>query len=460
MSRLLSHVAVSALALACLAVAGLPAGGIEPNPPAPPKPDWIGLVGLLAQGNYAEAAVAADTIVDTVKPKRRDADFLPRSIELMRALTRRGFAELRLGRLDEAAATLEEAFRTFKDRDFQRLLSLEARSANARVLGALVMVDIDWVELLDLRMAVIVERLRFLNLELETTGKPSAEREVELRDQVGKWLHDLEVLERNAREARAALAARLALGGDAMLASPHNRALTGKFRPALLAGIRALELGMLPVGDPPAAAGESGTVAARDTGPDAAMRHFQEASAALDEALAAAAPKGIGGLKPELRMEAALMRAELLAAEGAALLGAGESTRAREAFSKAVELRREAAALRKLQQPAAHPDLFWPLVLSAQAILDEVRRDLADGDPSRVRNVLLEAAALLTQAGSLPLAAEHPLRGRFTALEARLKAELLAVDVKIPSKDAADAAARRLRRAIDATAASEGATFP
>ncbi len=460
MSCRLSGPAFNALASACLVLAWLPAGAIEPTAPATPKPDWGRLDGLLAKGDYAEAAVAAGEIVAAVKPKRRAADFLPRSVDSMRALMRRGFAELRLGRLDDAAETFEEAHRTFKDRDFQRLLALEARAANARVLRDLVMVEINSVELLDLRSAVILERLRFLNLELETAGKPSAEREAEVRTQVEEWLRRLDAFGRNAREAREALADSLGKGGEAILASPHNRSVAGNFRPALIAGIRALELGRLSFGDPRVAAAGPASGTESDVGPDAALRHFQEAAVALDEAIAAAAPKGVGSLKAEPRIEATMMRAELLAVEGAALLAAGESIRGRAQLAKAREFRQEAAVLRKLQAPASHPDLFWPLVLSAEAMLDEARRDLAGVDPARTRNALLEAAALLKQADSLPLAPEHPLRARLTGLQARLAGDLSAVDARIPGKDAADAAARRVRRAIDATASGGAPSFP
>jgi hypothetical protein len=460
MSRPTSRRVVNALAIAWLVAAWSPATALEPNTPAPPKPDWAGLDGLLAEGDYTAAVAAADAIAAAVKPKRRDADFLPRSIELLRALMRRGFAELRLGRLDDAAETLAGAYRTFKDRDLQRLLSLEGRSTNARVLSMLVMVEINSVELLDLRMAVILERLRFLNLELETAGKPSAEREAEIRTQVGEWIRELEVLERNAREAREALAERLARGGESVLASPYNRSLAGKFRPALAAGIRALELGRLPLGPPRSAAGEPESVQEGDTGPAAAVRHFQEAAAALDEAIAAAAPKGIAGMKPEQRMEAALMRAELLVAEGAALLATGESARGRAQLAQAMTLRQEAAVLRKLRQPAAHPDLFWPMLLSAEVSLDDARQELAAGDAARARSIMLEADALLTRTDQLPLPPEHPLRARLAAVRSRLEATLAAIDAKIPSKDAADAAARRLRRVLDATAASESSSFP
>jgi hypothetical protein len=56
------------------------------EPPAvEKKPDWAALDALVTAGDYREAARVADEIAVTVKPKRRAPDFLPRSIEFIRA---------------------------------------------------------------------------------------------------------------------------------------------------------------------------------------------------------------------------------------------------------------------------------------------------------------------------------------------------------------------------------------
>jgi len=443
------------LLAAWLAAAALGAAAAEP----PPKVDWATLDGLLAGGDYEKAATAADEIVTTVKPKRRDPDFLRRSVETLRALMRRGFAELRLGQLDAAAESFDEASKVLKDRDFQRLLNLEARNANARVMSSMVQLEIGRVEVLELRKAVIVERLRRLSLEAE--GKPTATGEpaAEFQAQVGDWLDEYDMLERNAREAREALAEGINKGGDAVLASPHSRAVAGNFRPALLEGMKALQVGRLPGGDPREAAGEpatSGNLPAGRGGVEAATRFLREAAAALDAAITAVAPQGFASLKTEPKIEAALMRVDLLTSEGEVLLAAGEPGRAREPLMQAIELRQEVAVLRKLARPATHADLFWPLLLLAEAMLDEARGGQAGGDPARSRGDIVAAGKILTRADELPVAADHPLRKRLAFLRSRLDQELRATDAKLPGKDAADVAARRVRRAIDRTAASDG----
>lgn len=442
------------LALACLGPLSL---GADPPPAADvKKPDGAVLDALLVAGDYEQAAEVADDIAGTIRPKRRDQDFLAGSIGLVRVLMRRGFAELRLGRLDEAAATLEEAYRTFKDRDVQRLLSVQANAANARAMAEIVQVDINWVELLDLRIAVVLERLRFANLEL-AHGPRDADRIAALRDQVGEWLDDLDVLSRNAREARETLAARLAQGGTGVAASPHARALAGRFRPALAAGIGSLELARLPFGDPRTAADEAAATTqatpARDRLADA-FKQFAIAATALEEAIAAAAPKGVATLKPDQRIEAALLRESLLGPEAMAHLEAGEPAECRERLAEVMSLRREVGTLRKLPRPDEHPDLFGPLVITAETMIQEARQQLEAGDTARSRAASLEAGKLLARAEALLVSKEHPLSKHLEHLRGSLAATRTAVEARIPGSEAADAAARKLRRAIDATAAA------
>jgi len=434
-----------------LAAAGLPIGGPSA---AEAKPDWTGLDARIVAGDYEQAVVAADEIAAAVEPKRRDPDFLARSIEFVRALMRRGLAELRLGRLDAADATLQQAYRSFKDRDFQRLVSLEAKRANARVMSTLVQLELSWIELLNLRMSVILERLRLAGLGPAAVG-PAADDTANLRVQVEEWLDDLKFLERTAKEAREAVAGRLEKGGATILASPYSRSLPGEFRPALVAGLTPLELSRLPLAEPVAA--EPGGSLAAEPGNDrlrAAFEQFEAAAAALRQAIADAAPKGIAGLKPEPRIEAALMEAELLAAEGDALLEARRPEEGRQRLATAIERLEEAARLRKLPNPENHPDLFWPLLLSAQALLDETQIRLDANDAPAARVTAIEAGKLLDRAAELPVANDHPLRSRLAALQARLSEERESVGAAIPGTDAADAAARRMRETIDGTAAA------
>lgn len=445
---------------ACVVLSGIQSLAIEPGATDATKPDWARLQGLLAAGDYVAAAAVADEIATARKPKRREPDFLPRSIDHVRALMKRGYAELKLGRLDDAAETLEKAYRSLKDPEVKRLVSIDARGGKSNTL---LLLDADLLELLDLRMALILERLRFANLARDAGDELAADRIAEFHTQVRGWLDEFATLEKSAKGIRKSLAEGLDKGGQAMLASPYYRALTGQFRPALFAGIKSLELSRLPGDESQTSGGDPAAPAEPDPRHarlEEALRLFGEATTALDEAIAAAAPKGLAGSRAEARIEAALMRVELLTCEGAALLESGQPTRGRECLAKALELRQEAGVLAKLPRPDSHPEIFSPLLLSAVAMLDEARAELAAGDFAQARTSVRAAAKFLARADALPVPEGNPLRSRLAIVRARLEKDDRAVATAIPGMDAADAAARRLRRAIDATAAAGAGLGP
>lgn len=427
---------------------------IEPPAAAQKKPDWAGLDSLLAAGDYEKAAATAGEIAAQLEPNRRDTDFFARSIGFVRARIRQGLAELRLGQLDAATRTLEQAYRALKDSNFKRFVTLQERNPNAQAMSTLVLLDLTMIELLELRMAVLVDRLHVLNLGLQPPAAPKSAADPAAQTQVEECLKDLGFLEKNAADAREALAERFAQAGQTILDSPHYQSLASSFRPSLLAGLKALEVARLAAapgatdarGQPPTA----GEGAARPS-PEDALRSFQDAGAALDKAIAAAAPKGATTMKPAARIEAALLRAELLTAEGRARLAAADPARARECFTKAIELRQEASVLLKLPKPAEHPDLFRLLLLSAEAALDTARDELRSGDPTRARRDVDEAAKLLARADRLPLPPDHPLRKLVGDLQTRIDADESTVVAKTPRADAADAAARQLQHVIDRT---------
>jgi len=468
--RPLHHLrSLAALAATCFALAGLPCLAADPPAASEKKPDLAMLDSLLGAGDYEKAAAAADDLVTLLKPKRRDADFVAESIGVFRALLRRGFAELRLGRLDDAAAALEQARRIPRDTEFKRLLGIETRSMNAKAVALLVSLNINFVELLDLQMLILVERLRLANLELAAEGPPSDEREATLRAQVGDWLDDLDKLGKTAGEARKSLAESIERAGSSMLASPYNRALVGGFRPAVIAGGTALELSRLPFGDPRSATStppedeESKKEKQDIVRPDwlaEARRELSAAATVLDEAVAAAAPSGVAALKPQQTIEMLLMREELLVLEGEVLLDAGDPTGGRERFTKATELVKQIATLRKLANAESHPDLFPPLVRCAEALLREAQRDTEGGDPTRGRQALVEASKLLTRAAGLSFPKQHPLRATLPGLQARAEEGLSQVGELIPGADAATAAARRLRRSLEGAAVSSDVVSP
>ena len=433
-------------------------------PAAEKKPDWAALDALVTAGDYREAARVADEIAVTVKPKRRAPDFLPRSIELIRALTRRGLAQLRLVEFDAADDAFTEAYRAYKDSDFQRLLSLEARKAGAAVASQMVMLEVSGVDLVDMRSLVIPYRMRYANLTGRQVEEASAALASQPVDDVARWLGELKVLKRIAADGRESLAERFEKGGAAVLASPYSRAVAGKVRPAIIAGITSLELSRMPIevleSDPVRDWLGPGSKVAADTAASEirtallqdALDQFKKATVALDEVVTAVSPTGAAGLRGDARIEAALMESELLVSRGTVMKETGDLARAREDFARAMELQREVAVLRKNPNPDAHPDLFWPLLLDVDATLEQARQWKASGENERSQSVLHEVSKTLARAASLPFLEKHPLRAFLASLSSRLQGQRAELEESLPRSDAADTAARRLRGAIDATA--------
>lgn len=457
----LRTIAVTAIITAGLA--GQPNGAFAQGTTAAKKLRLADVNALLWAGNYDRAVTAADEVAAGVKPTTRDKDYLPRMIEFIHALERRGYAELRLGRLDDAAATLLEAQRAARDPDLKRFLELAARGKNAAAIEAVVRLDVTFVEILDLRMAVILERLRFAALDNALAGPVSAEQSAELRTQVGKWLDEFETIGKAAVPVRKALAHSLEDGGPAVLGSPYDQSVAGRFRPALAAGMRALEVSRLPAESSPAPADAQAAEPVADSRRAClaeALRSFDEAAAALDEAVAAAAPQGLESLKPEARIEADLLRAELLTCQGEALLESEDPASGRERAAEAENLLRAVAVRRNLMRPDAHADLLLPLLVQAEALRVETRRALDAGDAARALDLATAASTLLARVEALSVPEGHPFRTRVANLRTLVGQERSAVDAGLPAFDAAAAAARRLRRAVDMTDVSNGGFVP
>lgn len=446
----------------CLLLGGAVCRADEPAGTTAKAADWAALEGLLRAGDYERAATAADAIATAMKPKRREPEFVARSIGFFRALVRRGFAEFRLGRLDAAAATFEQARRIPRDSDFKRLLAIEARGSDAKVANMLVPLDADFVELLLLRRLVILERLRLAN-PLPPSPARSPEEDEAFRKQVADWLDDLDALAKADGEARKALEERLGKAAPAMLASPRNRAFAGRFSRSLVAGIRSLELSRLPWGDPRSTAGSGAEAAPVATAADwlaDSHRQLADAAAALDEAIAAAAPGGVAALKPEQAAEMLLLRSELRIREAEVLRAADDPSGCRQRLAQATDDLEQIATLRKIPEPKSHPDLFRPLVLCADAMLAEARRQVDEGDPSLGRQTIAGASTMLSRAEALSVPEDHPLRSQLLALQGLVSEELAQAGARIPGVEAATAAARRLRRALEGAAPSSDLLAP
>lgn len=445
------------------AIVAATVGNVSAAPEGPAKPDWPGLEAAMLAGDYEAAAAAADAIATAVRPKPRDPDYLPRSVDLIRALMRGGAAALRLGRLDDAESAFGEAFKAFKDKEFQRLLNLQARQASATVRGQLAQLEVSWLELLALRMTVIVERMRALSTGHVPSDAIPAEQAEKDRADLSRWMDQFAVLKRLSGEARESFAERFGDGGPAIAGSPRAGAVVGGFSAAMIAGKLAHQRSRLPheaaspAPDVSAATGIAQRDAAQATTQRLALladalEDYRAAAAAYEDLVAAAAPK-TGALKPEARIEAAALELDLLTNRGAALLDRGDVEGARKDFSRALHVQRELLTLRKAPAGNAHPDLLGPLLAVADAAIAGGRRRAADGDADGARGDFAEAEKQLAEAKAVAVAEGHPLHGLRAEIAARLDAQQQALQRSLPRTERADMAARRLRMAIDATAA-------
>lgn len=459
-------VAAATLAPLTIATAEPPAG----KPPA--APDWAGIRKLLVGGDYPAAAAAADQVATAAgEPKPRDPDFLPRMIARGQALLLRGFAERQVGDLAAAEATVDAAFETFRDRDFQRLIKLQTRQGGAAIIPKMVPLELAWLELIHLKQTVLLEQLR-QECSASATAQPTkapASDDATCEDAVSARLAELARLERLCDEAREGLAERLNKAGGSLAGSPYNQALAGGFQATLADGLVSLELARLPfavdrlrpgrvaqIQDSDPSAGEAAAGDGHDQRSEAlaaAFASFAEANEILERAERAAAPKS-GGLKPEQKTEWQRLRAELLGSEALGRLESGEFQRARAAGDEAVALVEAAVQSAKTPAGLLHPDLTGPLLLAADVCLAQAEAAVGT-DAARARADVVAADRLIDRA--VRLMQEHPeafgenhsVHRRQAAVDARLKRQQTALATALPRSDAADAAARRALRGIE-----------
>lgn len=455
---------LSPLLASILGVAAINAAPLAAEQPATaaPEPSFTALDALLNAGEYARAATVADEIVKASKPKLRDDDYLRKSVDVIKALMRRGFAELRLWQVDAAEDTFAETADTFKDREFQRLLVLAVRRAGATVPPGLVELELTRLDLLNARMKVLLARL-----DDEATrcaadeGRASAEGG-DWQRRIARCLSELESLRKQSVDARESFAKRFSGTSGAMTTSPFAHALVGPFWSALIDGLAEFEQSRLPPSAVDPDSDRDGSTVATESSPvgapddarlglrAAALEHLEKADEALRAIVVAVTPK-TGGLKPPARLEAALLESELLVARVRVRIETEDFAQAREDVARILDLRREVGTLRKDPRPEAHPDQFLPLMLAADIGMAEASALLAKGRVDAARAEAVEARRMLDLAASLAVPEGHPLRGRLATLQASLEEQRAHIERSIPRLDAVDAAARRLIRAIDAT---------
>jgi tetratricopeptide (TPR) repeat protein len=437
----------------------------KPPKEAATKIDWAGLRAKLDAGHYADAIAAADVILEQVQTVPRAPDFLLRSVDRIDALMRRGFAEFQLGKIDASEETFAAVVEIFKDRDFQKIVTALEKNGGPKAVDPLIDLDLRVIELNNLQAAVAIERLRRLANEAETdqaAPAPNGARVEVARDQ----LEALQGFLKSAAEIRKKLDDRFDKGSTAIVSSPHKRALMRRFHPELIAGITAYELSRLPFVVPPP---ETARKAGRPwSGPDLfafegldragllerCHAHLEAAEEALDEAIEAALPKGLASGSPEKRIEANVLLLQLRLARCEVALRGADMARAAKELEAIFTIHEDMARGRKSTKTENHPDLFLPLMFAAEVSAAEADALARAGKADEARGVAARAAEELARATALPLPEDHPRRRELARIAGILERQEAKAEASVATSDAADVAARRVRRAVDATAPS------
>ncbi len=490
MQRLALTVVSMCLTASALLLAGVSFAADEkpPEEAGPKEIDWKGLRLLFNAGKYGEAATAADAIVTAVRPKRKAPDFLLKSVETIDALMRRGFAELQLGKLDAAEATFLEVNGIFKDRDLPPLLAKMERLGGPAAVDPLIGFDLRLLELHHLRSAVVLEQLRRIAALQPQEGDAAQEVSAGLVAEVQKSIEAIQGCLISAAAARTKLSERFDKGGETIVSSPHKRALMSGFYPELIVGITAFELSHLAFGVPQVMAPENAqkteiapTLRTLDgLGSsqllEKALAHLEAASKVLDQVIKEAKepkepteakepkeakPKGVASARPGTRIEADVVRMEtnvlltqLHLARCAAVLRAGDLAAARKEVDEVLKLHKEMEKIRRVAKPEPHPDLFVPLLLTAEISAIEAEGLARVGKAEEARVVAARAADELARATALPLLADHPRRQGLSKVAMLLEQQRAQAEASVATSDSAEVAAGRLQRAVEATAPS------
>ncbi len=427
--------------------------------------DWAGLRTLLEAGEYAKATAAADVIIELVSPNRKAPDFLARSRDTIDALMRRGFAELQLGRLDAAEATFVATQEVFKDREFQKQLSTMEKLDDPKLEVPMVDLDLRAIELQNLRAAVCLERLRLMHASQAAASGASKPPEPAVVEAVAGQVEAIRAFIKASADVRKKLSERFENAGATVVGSPHKRALMSNFHPELIAGIATFELSRLPFEMPPAPEAEGdkkaeGTatilaVNGLDRGQllEKSLAHFDAASKALDGVFGQTLPNDVKKAPPDKRLEAELLSLRLSLARCAARLQYGDVEGARKEVNEVLDLHKDMTGIRKVANGESHPELFVPLVLATEIALAESDEQSKAGMGDEARGMAAKASELLARAAALPLADDHPRRYDLARLAAALGNRRAKFEASVVTTDAAEVAARRIRRAVEGTAA-------
>ncbi len=459
---------------------------------------------LIRDGKYKQVVAETRQLEQIVRPNGRPPKGGQQTAIMIDLLLLRMFAEREMGMLSDAEKSLADAQRYFKSKDFQRALAASVpRSSDAEQVGKAVLpFSLLYFSLIDEEAMLLLERVRSDNHGLAiakpsrmSTAAGTADTDAPEMD-AAAWAKRFELLDKItkiAQHARNTSLARLPDGEESPEArSPYIRAMLGGFRPRLLTGKRFLEAGKLPFTLPsdtiaPAAEGEP--VAATEDGDatsaapviaetpaaraEAADRQFRRAIEYLEQAVAdadaacdaALAAFERGEDEPETadylaaRKEAARIRCTAKEALAEAVLRHGDPERARQILGTAI------ADLRAAEKPR-HPALAEPLIVDAEISLAEMRQSIAAKNVTAAERQSRAAVEALREAKELLTVEESgfdkkaPIHELLAATLAQAESQSKLAAQLVASKDAADAAARRALRAINAGDAKKAVPPP
>jgi hypothetical protein len=461
MTRTVVTVTVVVVASCSVGLARQPAASNPSKEPVAKKVDWNGLQGFLEAGEYAKATVAADAILDQVKPDRKAPDFLARSVDTIDALMRRGFAELQLFKLDDADTTFAATRAIFRDREFIKQLGNLEKNGGQKAAAPLIDLDLRLIELQNFQAAVALERLRLMG-ELEGGARspgPASPSEVE---QVRGHVEAIRTLLQESADVRAKLGDRFDLGGPTIVSSPHKKTLMSSFHPELIMGILAFHLGRLPFDLPAAPAAEppkgKGAVVAFDLDGlnrtqllQKSLEHFEAASKALDGAIEQVLPKGLPTAPLDKRLEAEMLLLRLALARCEPRFSATDLAGAKKDVDEVMRLHESMTTARRLTNTELHPELVRPLAIATEITLAESDVQTKSGLVDEARALVETASDTLSRAAAIPLPDDHRYRRILARLAAAIEDRRAAFKAAVVTVDAADVAAQRIRRAVEGT---------
>jgi hypothetical protein len=459
---------------------------------------------LIRDGKYKQVVAETRQLEQIVRPNGRPPKGGQQTAIMIDLLLLRMFAEREMGMLSDAEKSLTDAQRYFKSKDFQRALAASVpRSSDAEQVGKAVLpFSLLYFSLIDEEAMLLLERVRSDNHGLAVAKPPrmstaagTAETDATEMD-AAAWAKRFELLDnitKIAQHARNTSLARLPDGEESPESrSPYIRAMLGGFRPRLLTGKRFLEAGKLPftlVSDTVPPAAEDEPVAATEDGDatspapviaetpaaraEAADRQFRRAIEYLEQAVAdadAACDAALAAFERDedeletadylaARKEAARIRCAAKEALAEAVLRHGDPERARQILGPAI------ADLRAAEKPN-HPALAEPLIVDAEISLAEMRQSIAAKNVTAAERQSRAAVEALREAKELLTVEESgfdkksPIHELLAATLAQAESQSKLAAQLVASKDAADAAARRALRAINAGDAKKAAPPP